>query len=135
MVLAADPPDISIGATSAACSESARSASIRVIDPLTSSCAVMNSSVWCAITSTSALPIPTTWNLAGVPPPARPAPPRGITLPWAHAQRRLSRAAVHPPRPGREGSVVDRPAGALGGPLVVPEGGDARLNDRGTGLP
>ena len=33
MVLAAEPPDISIGATIAAWSESARSASMRVIEP------------------------------------------------------------------------------------------------------
>ena len=43
MVLAAEPPDISIGATMAACSVSARSASM-VIEPLTSVCRWMNSS-------------------------------------------------------------------------------------------
>ncbi len=44
MVLAAEPPDISMGATSTACRASARSASISVIEPFTSSCARTKSS-------------------------------------------------------------------------------------------
>ena len=61
IVLAADPPDISIGATIAAWRESARSASMRVIEPFTRVCSSMNRSSWWAMTSTSALPMPTTW--------------------------------------------------------------------------
>ena len=82
MVLAAEPPDISIGATIAACSVSARSASMRVIEPLTSVCRSMNSSSWWAITSTSALPMPTTWYRAGAAAPRSAAPTRSGIVRW-----------------------------------------------------
>ena len=60
IVLAAEPPLISIALPSASYRYSARSVSTSVIEPLTRSFRPMNASSAWAITSTSALPIPTT---------------------------------------------------------------------------
>src|SRR3954468_15230342 len=60
IVLAAAPPLISMAPPSAWYRYSARSVSIRVIDPFTKSCLTMKSSSAWAMTSTNALPIPTT---------------------------------------------------------------------------
>src|SRR5215207_4856560 len=60
MVLAADPPLISTAVPSARYSRTARSVSISSIEPLTSEWSARKVSAAWAITSTSALPIPTT---------------------------------------------------------------------------
>ena len=60
IVLAADPPLISTAEPSARYRCTARSVSISSIDPLTSACSVRNESPAWAMTSTRALPMPTT---------------------------------------------------------------------------
>src|SRR6056297_2428823 len=62
-VLAADPPLISTARSSAPYSSTARSVSINVIAPLTRPNSARNVSSAGAMTSTSALPIPTTSNV------------------------------------------------------------------------
>src|SRR5512132_3208490 len=64
VLLATEPPDISMPGPIAAYSSSARSVSTSVIALLTRPWAATNSSVSCDSTSTSALPMPTTSRLA-----------------------------------------------------------------------
>ena len=79
----------------AAYSSSARSVSISVIELLTSPCVTRKSSVSCEITSTRALPIPTTSRLASAVIRARLATSRG-TVPVTRDPR----------RPGGQGAVA-----------------------------
>jgi hypothetical protein len=60
MVFAADPPDISMPAPIASYSLSARSASMSVIEPFAMPCSSTKASGWWVMTSTRALPMPTT---------------------------------------------------------------------------
>src|SRR5262249_41619302 len=121
-------------------SVTARSVSMSVIAPLTSPSDARNSSPAWAITSTSELPTPTTSNRAGWWPPApRTSGAAGgttcLTLPWPHAHRGHGGPHLPPAGPGRQARQPHRPGRSLGGAVVVPQGGDAWLNEAGTGLP
>ena len=60
MVLAADPPELSVASPIARISCTARNSSIRVMMPLAISCSSRKSSVAAKITSTIGLPMPAT---------------------------------------------------------------------------
>ena len=84
---------------------SARSASIRVIDPLTRPCSSRKSSSWWAITSTRALPMPTTSRSCTAPTPtAIGTAERGAGTPEPARRRRRLTA-----RPVRSTAVTNDP--------------------------